>query len=60
MVTRKMISFELDEDLIDALNELKEHTGHTISHQIREAIRVWVDERSVKKGAAKKRTKTRK
>jgi predicted DNA-binding protein len=59
MVTRRMISFELDEDLIEALNELKERTGHTVSHQIREAIRAWVGERADTKGATKK-TKTRK
>jgi len=54
-----MISFELDEDLIEALNELKERTGHTVSHQIREAIRARVDERAGTKGVTKK-TKTRK
>ena len=59
MVTRRMISFELDEDLIEALNELKERTGHTVSHQIREAIRARVDERAGTKGVTKK-TKTRK
>ena len=59
MVARKMISFELDEDLIAALNELKDRTGHTVSHQIREAIRAWVDERAVTKGAKRKTAKTR-
>jgi predicted DNA-binding protein len=59
MVERKMISFELDTDLIAALNDLKDHTGHTVSHQIREAIRLWVEQRTGKE-RKKKTPRTRK
>jgi metal-responsive CopG/Arc/MetJ family transcriptional regulator len=61
MSPRKMISFELDHDLIDGLKEIQERDGINASEQMRRAIRAWIEERGIRlKGGTAKTTRSKK
>ena len=51
---RKMISFELDHDMIDGLDVIRKREGLTASHQMREAIRLWLAAKGIDIAAARK------
>ena len=59
MPDRTMISFEIDQDVADALRAWKDRDGINISEQLRRAVRAWLDQNGQMKGGAKK-TKSRK
>jgi hypothetical protein len=56
---RTMISFEIDQDVADALRAWKERDGINISEQLRRAVRSWLEQHGqmAAKGAAKKKTR---
>jgi hypothetical protein len=43
-----MMSFELDEDLVEGLKALKDRDGIFVSEQLRRAVKMWLES----KGAA--------
>jgi hypothetical protein len=42
---RKMTAFRLDDDLIKAMEFVKDRDGVPISEQVRRALRAWLEER---------------
>lgn len=61
MPGRSMISFEIDDDAKEALNAWKRDDAINVSEQLRRAVRAWLEQHGkLKKGGAKKTTKTRK
>ena len=45
---RKAYTFNIDNDLADGLDEVKERDGVSVSEQIRRAIRAWLESKDVK------------
>jgi hypothetical protein len=52
-------TFRLDDELLDALREVKERDGIPQSEQIRRAILMWLESKGVKVKAQGKRAVTR-
>ena len=55
---RRITNFRIDEELLDALQRIKDRDGLPMAEQVRRAIRKWVDSRGLKAG--RKRAYTRK
>ena len=61
MTPRKLHTFRIDEELLNAMQEIWERDGIQVSEQIRRAIRAWLQTRGVAPPrAARKRAVTRK
>jgi Arc/MetJ-type ribon-helix-helix transcriptional regulator len=45
---RKAYTFNIDNDLADGLDEVKERDGISVSEQIRRAIRAWLESKDIK------------
>jgi hypothetical protein len=58
--TRKVTTFRLDEELLDALRMIWERDGIQPSEQVRRAIRMWAESKGVKVKADRKRAITQK
>jgi hypothetical protein len=56
---RKVTTFRIDEDLMEAMQRLQARDGIPLSEQIRRALRPWLEEKGVIK-AERKRASTRK
>ena len=54
---RRITNFRIDEELLDALQRIKERDGLPIAEQVRRAIRKWVNSRGLK--ADRRRAETR-
>jgi hypothetical protein len=55
---RKVATFRIDEDLVEAMQRLQERDGIPSSEQIRRALRPWLEAKGVMK-AERKRAATR-
>jgi hypothetical protein len=54
-------TFRLEQELLDALQEVKERDGLPVTEQVRRAVRAWLDEKGVTlKKTERKRAATRK
>lgn len=51
---RKVTTFRIDEDLLEAMAKLQERDGIPYSEQIRRALRPWLEERGVMKSAPRR------
>ena len=56
----KQTNFRLEEELLEALQEIRDRDGIPVAEQVRRAIRNWVDSKGVKVRAERKRAVTRK
>ncbi|OFV90045.1 MAG: hypothetical protein A3H95_16805 [Acidobacteria bacterium RIFCSPLOWO2_02_FULL_64_15] len=52
-------TYRIDDELLDALREVKERDGIPQSEQIRRAILMWVESKGVKVKAASRRARKR-
>ena len=59
-MTPRPTTFRLEEELLDALQEVKDRDGIPITEQVRRAIRTWLEERGVAVKTGRKRAATRK
>ncbi len=57
--SRKVTTFRIDEDLLEAMQQLQARDGIPYSEQIRRALRPWLEEKGVIK-AERKRPASRK
>ena len=61
MTPRRMTTFRIDDELLDALRGVYERDGIQISEQVRRAIRLWLESKAVSvEKSDRKRAKTRK
>lgn len=60
MTPLKQTNFRLEEELLAALQEIRDRDGIPVSEQVRRAIRNWIDSKGVKVRAERKRAVTRK
>jgi hypothetical protein len=61
MTPRKLHTFRIDEDLLQAMQEIWERDGIQVSEQIRRAIRAWLQTKGVAlRRAERKRAATHK
>ena len=60
MTPLKQTNFRLEEELLAALQEIRDRDGIPVSEQVRRAIRDWIDSKGVKVRAERKRAVTRK
>lgn len=61
MTPLKQTNFRLEEELLAALNDIRERDGIPVSEQVRRAIRDWIDSKTtVKVIAERKKPLTRK
>jgi hypothetical protein len=61
MSPRSSSSFRLDDEILDALREIKDRDGIPLSEQVRRALLAWIEGRGVQvKKAERKRAATRK
>jgi hypothetical protein len=56
---RRVATFRIDDDLMEAMRRLQDHDGIPLSEQIRRALRPWLEAKGVMK-AERKRAATRK
>lgn len=56
---RRVATFRIDDDLLEAMQLLQERDGIPISEQMRRALRLWLESKGVMK-AERKRAVTRK
>ena len=56
--TRKVATFRIDADLLEAMHQLQARDGIPLSEQIRRALRPWLEEKGVIK-ADRQRAQTR-
>ena len=54
MTPRRMTTFRIDHELLDALRDVSEREGIQISEQVRRAIRLWLDSKGVVVKAARR------
>jgi len=54
---RKVMTFRIDDDLIEGMDKLWERDGIAVSEQVRRALRVWLESKGIK--TARKREKGR-
>jgi hypothetical protein len=59
MTTRRVTTFRIEQELLDALAEIRDREGVPIPEQVRRGIRMWLEAKGVKK-ADRKRAGTRK
>jgi ribbon-helix-helix CopG family protein len=52
-----MVSFELEDDLVERLKAVKDRDGIFVSEQLRRAVRMWLEGRGM--ASAPKKTKAR-
>jgi hypothetical protein len=57
--TRRVATFRIDDDLVEAMHRLQERDGIPFSEQIRRALRPWLEAKGVMK-SERKRADTRK
>jgi hypothetical protein len=55
----KQGNFRLEQEILDALNAIRERDGIPVSEQVRRALRQWIEEKAPKK-VERKRAVTRK
>ena len=60
MTPLKQTNFRLEEELLTALQEIRDRDGIPVSEQVRRAIRNWIESKGVKVRAERKRADTRK
>lgn len=60
MTPLKQTNFRLEEELLSALQEIRDRDGIPVSEQVRRAIRNWIDSKDVKVRAERKQAATRK
>ena len=58
MTSRRMTTFRIDHELLEALRDVYEREGIQISEQVRRAIRLWLDSKGVVVKAVRKRAGT--
>lgn len=56
---RRMAAFRLEDELLDAMDVIRERHGTPYSEMIRRALRMWLDAQGVPIKPAAKRGKTR-
>lgn len=56
MTPKRLTNFRIDDELMDALETIRERDGIPVSEQVRRAIELWLAE----KGVAPKKPKPRK
>ena len=56
----KVTTFRIDDDLLEAMEALKERDGIPLSEQMRRALRPWLESKGVIVKAERKRADTRK
>jgi hypothetical protein len=56
----RVITFRPDEDILTAMDTLRERDGVPFSQQIRRALRQWLDQKGVLEKAARKQAGDRK
>jgi Ribbon-helix-helix protein, copG family len=56
---RKVTTFRIDDDVLRAMEALKERDGMPLSEQIRRALRPWLEGKGVIEKAERKRAATR-
>lgn len=59
MTPRRVTTFRIEDELIDALRLVWERDGIQPSEQVRRAIRLWLDSKGVKVKAAPRRVSPR-
>ena len=57
--TRKVTTFRVDDDLLEAMEALKERDGIPISEQMRRALRAWLEAKGVIEKAERTRPASR-
>jgi hypothetical protein len=57
--SRKVTTFRIDEDLLEAMGRLQERDGIPQSEQIRRALRPWLEAKGVIKAADRSVVKTK-
>jgi metal-responsive CopG/Arc/MetJ family transcriptional regulator len=57
---RKVATFRIDDDLLEAMDALRERDGMPLSEQIRRALRPWLEQKGVLQKSERKRAVTRK
>jgi hypothetical protein len=55
MSPKAMTNFRLEEEMIAALQRIRERDGIPVSEQVRRALRAWIDEKGEAPKAAKKK-----
>ena len=60
MTLLKPATFRLEQELLDALQEVKKRDGLPVTEQVRRAVIAWLDSRGVKVKTERKRAGTRK
>jgi antitoxin component of RelBE/YafQ-DinJ toxin-antitoxin module len=53
---RKVATFRIDDDLLEAMKQLQERDGMPLSEQIRRALRPWLESKGVIKAERKRPT----
>jgi hypothetical protein len=59
MTPRRITTFRIDEDALEAMRQIYERDGILVPEQVRRAIATWIDSKAVKK-AERRRASTRK
>jgi hypothetical protein len=57
---RKVATFRVDDDLLEAMRRLQERDGMPLSEQIRRALRPWLELKGVIRKVDRTRARTRK
>jgi hypothetical protein len=60
MTPLKQTNFRLEEELLEALQLIRDRDGIPVSEQVRRAIKEWIDSKGVKARAERKQAATRK
>lgn len=59
-MTLKSTTFRLEETILDALDEIRERDGVSVSEQVRRALKQWIEQKGVTLKAERKRPASRK
>ena len=54
---RKVMTFRIDDDLVDGMEKLWERDGIAVSEQVRRAIRAWLESKGIKDKGRKRRVR---
>ena len=60
MTPLRQQNFRLEEEILEALEQIRERDGIPVSEQVRRALKVWIAEKGVVLKAERKRAATRK
>jgi len=47
-IPRKVMTFRIDDDLVEGMDKLWERDGIAVSEQVRRAIRLWLESKGIK------------